>query len=129
MSNSNRIMGGESAAADKFVVRLPDGMRARIGAQARPQHRSMNSYVVRAVEAALLRDEAGGEASLQHVEVTQGAVETVIPWAPWMPCRFEGKVWIIQAFRIHPHGEYVLATIRDQTGYCKEVQLEELSPY
>lgn len=39
--------------ADKFVVRMPDGMRARIEQLAAEQHTSMNTEIVRAIEAHL----------------------------------------------------------------------------
>lgn len=35
-----------SRNADKFVVRLPEGMRDRIGLRAKDKHRSMNSEIV-----------------------------------------------------------------------------------
>ncbi|MNN32746.1 Arc-like DNA binding domain protein [compost metagenome] len=39
-------LNGNSRTADKFVVRLPDGMRERIAEIAAANHRSMNSEVV-----------------------------------------------------------------------------------
>lgn len=47
---------GNSRDADKFVVRLPDGMRERVAEHARAAHISMNSLVVQAVEQMLDRD-------------------------------------------------------------------------
>ena len=35
-----------SRTADKFVVRLPDGMRERVAEVARRNHRSMNSEII-----------------------------------------------------------------------------------
>lgn len=35
-----------SRTADKFVVRLPDGMRERVAEVARKNHRSMNSEII-----------------------------------------------------------------------------------
>lgn len=43
----------KSSTADKFVVRLPDGMRARVEQLAAAQHTSMNTEIVRAIEAHL----------------------------------------------------------------------------
>ena len=40
----------DSRTADKFVVRFPEGVRARIADQAEAEGRSMNSVVVLAVE-------------------------------------------------------------------------------
>ncbi|MEK1843404.1 MAG: Arc family DNA-binding protein, partial [Pseudomonas sp.] len=39
-----------SRTADKFVVRLPDGMRERIAEVARNHHRSMNSEIIARLE-------------------------------------------------------------------------------
>lgn len=45
-----------SRTADKFVVRLPEGMRDRIAEVARTQHRSMNSEIVARLESSLGQD-------------------------------------------------------------------------
>ena len=45
-----------SRTADKFVVRLPDGMRDRIAEVARNQHRSMNSENIARLENSLQSD-------------------------------------------------------------------------
>lgn len=39
-------LNGNSRTADKFVVRLPDGMRERIAEIANTNHRSMNSEII-----------------------------------------------------------------------------------
>lgn len=46
---------GNSRTADKFVVRLPDGMRAQVDTQASDRHFSMNTFVVQAIEEKLAR--------------------------------------------------------------------------
>ena len=46
---------GNSRTADKFVVRLPDGVRARVDAAAQLDHTSMNTFVVQAIEEKLAR--------------------------------------------------------------------------
>ncbi|WP_430446195.1 MAG: Arc family DNA-binding protein [Pseudomonas piscis] len=43
-----------SRTADKFVVRLPDGMRDRIAQVARDNTRSMNSEIINRLEQSLL---------------------------------------------------------------------------
>jgi plasmid stability protein len=43
-----------SRTADKFVVRLPDGMREHIAVVARQHHRSMNSEIIARLEHSLL---------------------------------------------------------------------------
>lgn len=45
-----------SRTADKFVVRLPDGMRNLIAEVARHQHRSMNSEIIARLESSLQQD-------------------------------------------------------------------------
>jgi Arc-like DNA binding domain. len=44
-----------SRTADKFVVRLPDGMRERIAEVARNHHRSMNSEIIARLNRVLFR--------------------------------------------------------------------------
>lgn len=43
-----------SRTADKFVVRLPDGMREHIAEVAKQHHRSMNSEIIARLEHSLL---------------------------------------------------------------------------
>ena len=50
-----------SRTADKFVVRLPDGMRERIAEVARNHHRSMNSEIIARLEQSLIQEGALGE--------------------------------------------------------------------
>ena len=45
----------DSRTADKFVVRLPDGVRACIDNAASEMHTSMNAFVVQAIEEKLAR--------------------------------------------------------------------------
>lgn len=45
-----------SRTADKFVVRLPEGMRDRIANVARQHHRSMNSEIIARLEQSLSQD-------------------------------------------------------------------------
>ena len=47
-----------SRTADKFVVRLPDGMRERIAEVSRNHHRSMNSEIIARLEQSLLQEGA-----------------------------------------------------------------------
>ncbi|MBD9414911.1 Arc family DNA-binding protein [Pseudomonas sp. PDM16] len=50
-----------SRTADKFVVRLPDGMRERIADVARNHHRSMNSEIIARLEQSLVQEGALGD--------------------------------------------------------------------
>jgi len=47
----------DSRTADKFVIRLPDGLRGRITDRAMANHRSMNSEMVNRLERSLLEDD------------------------------------------------------------------------
>ncbi len=47
----------DSRTADKFVVRLPDGMRDQVAAAAASDDRSMNSLIVKAIREYLDRNE------------------------------------------------------------------------
>lgn len=49
-----------SRTADKFVVRLPDGMRERIADVARNHHRSMNSEIIARLEQSLVQEDSLG---------------------------------------------------------------------
>ena len=49
-----------SRNADKFVVRLPEGMRQKIAEVAKKNHRSMNSEIVRCLEVQILGPEKIG---------------------------------------------------------------------
>lgn len=44
------VFQGVSRSADKFVVRLPDGLRQRVAERARATRRSMNSEIISALE-------------------------------------------------------------------------------
>jgi plasmid stability protein len=50
-----------SRTADKFVVRLPDGMRERIADVARNHHRSMNSEIIARLEQSLFQEGTLGD--------------------------------------------------------------------
>ena len=54
--NLKKNVAYSSRTADKFVVRLPDGMRDRIAEVARDQHRSMNSEIIARLESSLQQD-------------------------------------------------------------------------
>lgn len=50
-----------SRTADKFVVRLPDGMRDRIAEVARQHHRSMNSEIIARLEQSMQQEASLGD--------------------------------------------------------------------
>jgi plasmid stability protein len=71
-----------SRTADKFVVRLPDGMREKIAEVARQHHRSMNSEIIARLERSML-DETSADEALppSHIEELAAKLD-IQPWAP-----------------------------------------------
>lgn len=77
MNNEKPRMPYNSRSADKFVVRLPDGMRERIADVARTHHRSMNSEII----ARLARSIEEDEGLVVSVD-TQEAKKRTVSWCP-----------------------------------------------
>jgi hypothetical protein len=68
------MRNGNSRTADKFVARLPDGMRDQVEQRSKTDHISMNSFVVQAIEEKLAR--AAGEPDLvSHLGERLAALE------------------------------------------------------
>lgn len=65
---------GNSRTADKFVVRMPDGVRDQVEEKSGAAHISMNSFVVQAIEEKLARD-AGEPDLLGNLVERMAAVE------------------------------------------------------
>lgn len=79
-----------SRQADKFVVRLPDGMRERISQVAKDENRSMNAWFVNRLKKAL-----------ENTEHTQSeGVPSVVfeSHAPWTPIQGMYVVWQGETF-------------------------------
>ena len=57
-----------SRTADKFVVRLPDGMRERIADVARNHHRSMNSEIISRLEQSLFQEGTLDSGPILHMD-------------------------------------------------------------
>jgi hypothetical protein len=71
-----------SRTADKFVVRLPDGMREKIAEVARTHHRSMNSEIISRLERSMLEDVGDDDVTpSSHVEELAAKLD-MQPWAP-----------------------------------------------
>lgn len=68
------LRNGNSRTADKFVVRMPDGVRNQVAEKCRAAHISMNSYVVQALEEKLARD-SGEPDLLSHFNERLAAIE------------------------------------------------------
>ncbi|NMX87150.1 Arc family DNA-binding protein [Pseudomonas sp. WS 5010] len=81
---------------DKFVIRLPDGLRPSINAQAKANHRSMNNEIIhrleRSLELEVLYDnQVKLNAILARcVQQLQTTVLTVEPFSIILPNKGEG---------------------------------------
>lgn len=63
-----------SQSQDKFIVRLPDGMRDRIKAEAEANNRSMNAEIVARLETSLERDAGSQPDLLVSIDTKLGAL-------------------------------------------------------
>lgn len=82
-----------SRTADKFVVRLPDGMRERIAEVAKDNHRSMNSEIIARLEKGLEQP---------HHDVVEVAAPEGTIWNPSVGnlVRYDDRTGVITAFRL-----------------------------
>jgi hypothetical protein len=106
-----------SRTADKFVVRLPDGMRERIAETARNHHRSMNSEIIARLEASLnsgdIVDESGPTPVIDYNDT-------------WMPVpgmavtfrkgEYRGQPLILQKLTINKSTGALMAVITGHAG-------------
>jgi FtsZ-binding cell division protein ZapB len=60
-----------SRTAEKFVVRLPEGMRERIAGVARNHHRSMNSEIIARLERSLVQEGGVQTDALLSLEISE----------------------------------------------------------
>jgi len=71
-----------SRTADKFVLRLPDGMREVVAEAARANHRSMNSELISRIETSLMEDEKKNNPAI-HIDTGSGVTMPVVDaWTP-----------------------------------------------
>lgn len=73
-----------SRTADKFVVRLPDGMREKIAEVARLTHRSMNSEIIARLEESLIQTDKELNPAV-HADTDGGTPMPVVD--AWVPSR------------------------------------------
>lgn len=94
-----------SRTADKFVVRLPDGMRERIAEVARTHHRSMNSEIIARLERTLV-----GEVEADKGKGSDKPVVSVELNGQWIPQVGQlvrtphGAVRTIHSFMVYEDG-------------------------
>ncbi len=104
-----------SRHADKFVIRLKDGMREAINDAAKDANCSMNSWIIHRLERILIN-------------------EHPLAWTPTtnMPVYYNDLVYLIQNFEIDKDGELIAELVRrDSEGELVEVKalVTELSQY
>ena len=96
-----------SRTADKFVVRLPDGMRDRINVVARGNHRSMNSEILERLERTLVED-ATGILNVEHMEqLTKRCKE------------LEAQ---LEALKAQPSLDVLTRALQQVTSRCEELE-------
>lgn len=85
MKGERGNMPYNSRTADKFVVRLPDGLRERIADVARNNHRSMNSEIIARLTRSLDEDavaERGESAVLAECRSPPESKARTVSWCP-----------------------------------------------
>lgn len=115
-----------SRTADKFVVRLPDGMREKIAEVARTHHRSMNSEIISRLERSMLEDVGDDDVtSSSHIEELAAKLN-IQPWAPQVGQvvrRRDSKIilGVITEFKVSSTG-LVAKTEIDYEGIAKNAE-------
>ncbi|WP_282366462.1 Arc family DNA-binding protein [Pseudomonas sp. PS02290] len=100
-------MSTSSRTADKFVVRLPDGMRDRINEVARNNHRSMNSEIIERLERTL-KEDATGILNVELVEQLGNRCKEL-----------EGQ---LEAMKDQPSVELLKRALDQVTSRCEELE-------
>lgn len=77
------MMTANSRTADKFVIRLPDGMRSKVEAVARISHRSMNSEIITRLRDSLISDGLYSDEEL--LALRQEIIAKEVAEIQWVP--------------------------------------------
>lgn len=122
-----------TTGSDKFIVRLPDGMRDRIAAAARENNRTMNAEVVARLEASF----AGwGDASRDALAEAVQRIEQdlkVMKRRPDVPVVVRGEPVLLrwheesQQYRAEPAGAD-LTPWSDLVGFLEEIRKPDEKP-
>lgn len=115
-----------SRTADKFVVRLPDGMREKIAEVARTHHRSMNSEIISRLERSMLEDVGDDDVTSSSRVEELAAKLNIQPWAPQVGQvvrRRDSKIilGVITEFKVSSTG-LVAKTEIDYEGVAKNAE-------
>jgi len=106
-----------SRTADKFVVRLPDGMRERIAEVAREHHRSMNSEIIARLERSLIDGDLVDETGPTPV------IDVTDAWSPipgmvvtMRKGEYRGQPLILQKLTIDKKSGKLMAVVTGHAG-------------
>lgn len=122
-----------SRTADKFVVRLPDGMREKIAEVARTHHRSMNSEIIARLEESLIQeDKENNPAMIVDDEGGQPmpVVDAWVPVAGMLVCERldKTKVYGIKDFDMDSKGN-LYAEVAGLDGNDIKKLISHLQPF
>lgn len=125
LENANKILNRNpktglpypsSRTADKFVIRLPDGMRPIVAQAARGHKRSMNSQIIHVLEMHIQLEAMGHGpmlAALLDEEAPQPAAAPVSSFHLGDPVGFNGSNWIVS--KIHVRTNIVYADLERES--------------
>lgn len=116
-----------SRTADKFVVRLPDGMRELVAQMAKNHHRSMNSEIIARLEKSLLEE---GIIATEEDELESLPPEGWMPGIGQFVYKKAGKKKIFGTIRticINANGEMEASITNDLLGNFIEL-LKNIRP-
>jgi len=102
-------VAGDSRTADKFVVRLPDGMREQLRTVAGEHHRSMNSEIVARLQASFVVPEDPTPASPVHTGTWNPAIGQLVE-GPFGISTIEAFAIIDYDLRAKVDGQYYKLT-------------------
>lgn len=114
----------DSRTADKFVVRLPPGLRDKIAVAAKANHRSMNSEIIRRLLESM-GEEVHSDQPVQSQTVWIPRInELVKSTSPGSQAGY----FIIKGFKEYTHGFIVAELESVRTGKGIGLYLSELEP-
>lgn len=77
MMTTPKLAPFNSRTADKFVVRLPEGMREQIADIAKVHHRSMNSEIIARLETSLAEESQAAAIQVDASSLTAGEKQLI----------------------------------------------------
>lgn len=131
-----------SRTADKFVVRLTDGLRERIHKLSNEKHRSMNSQIVHYLEMCVELDEnsesgLNKEALMAMFETCDTEPSLIVPYqaqlytpAPGCPVRVKnGGVWVLRNYVARDDEvKAILECFMGEKSGLLDVSIDQLEP-